>query len=93
MTKLWPNAAAQPRLEAGATEERRLYGVGCSRWLGAGEGRDTVPTHLFTSLLNKYLRYCFNSFFSSVRKRQSVPWAMSFWGLALIIPSSCRRRA
>ena len=37
--------------------------------------------------------YPFNSFFSAVRKRQSVPWAMSLWGLRLIIPTSWRRRA
>jgi hypothetical protein len=37
--------------------------------------------------------YPFSSFFNSLRKRQSVPWAMSFWGLDLIIPASCRRRA
>ncbi len=37
--------------------------------------------------------YPFNSFFSSLRNRQSVPWAMSFCGLVLIIPASCRRRA
>ena len=29
-----PNATAQPRLEAGATEERTLEGVGCSRLFG-----------------------------------------------------------
>jgi hypothetical protein len=28
------NAAAQPRLEAGARYERTLEGVGCSRWFG-----------------------------------------------------------
>jgi hypothetical protein len=31
---LWPNAAAQPRLEAGATQERKLSGVGFSRLFG-----------------------------------------------------------
>ena len=35
----------------------------------------------------------FSSFFSSLRKRQSVPWAMIFFGLDLINPASCRRSA
>jgi len=35
----------------------------------------------------------FSSFFSSLRKRQSVPWAMIFCGLLVIIPISWRRRA
>jgi hypothetical protein len=30
---------------------------------------------------------------AEVRKCQSMPWAISFWGLALIIPASCRHRA
>jgi hypothetical protein len=38
-------------------------------------------------------RYPFSSRFSSLRKRQSVPWAMIFWGVALIMPASWRRRA
>src|SRR5262249_46668216 len=37
--------------------------------------------------------YPFSSFFSSLKKRQSVPWARIFCGLLLIIPTSCRRRA
>ena len=37
--------------------------------------------------------YPFSSFFSAVRKRQSVPWAMICCGVDLIIPTSCRRRA
>jgi hypothetical protein len=46
------------------------------------------------SLLHRHLpRYPFSSFFSSLRKRQSVPWAMSFCGLDLSIPASWRRRA
>src|SRR5262249_38890382 len=62
--------------------------------LGAGEGSDTVSPARSTPMLHRHRpRYCFNSFFSSVRKRQSVPWAMIFWGLLLIIPASCRRRA
>jgi len=35
----------------------------------------------------------FSSFFSSLRKRQSVPWAMIFCGLDLIRPASLRRSA
>jgi hypothetical protein len=38
-------------------------------------------------------RYPFSSFFNSFRKRQSVPWAMIFCGVLLIIPASWRRRA
>jgi len=34
--------------------------------------------------------YPFSSFLSSLRKRQSVPWAMIFCGLDLIIPAPCR---
>src|SRR5215467_115740 len=37
--------------------------------------------------------HAFSSFLSSLRKRQSVPWAMIFCGLDLIIPASCRRSA
>ena len=57
---------------------------------GAGEGRDTVLTRLLHGHLP---HYSFNSFFNSVRKRQSVPWAMIFWGVLLIMPASCNRRA
>ena len=39
------------------------------------------------------LAQALSSFFSSFRKRQSVPCAMSVLGLVLIIPTSCRRRA
>src|SRR4029078_11358301 len=35
----------------------------------------------------------FISFFNSVKNRQSVPCAMSFCGVDLIIPTSCRRNA
>ena len=35
----WPNAAAQPRLEAAA--KRRLEGVGCSRLFGAAVGTNS----------------------------------------------------
>jgi hypothetical protein len=46
------------------------------------------------SLLHRHLLlYPFNSCFSALRKRQSAPCAMIFWGLDLIIPASCRRRA
>src|SRR5215467_7177142 len=37
--------------------------------------------------------HAFSSFLSSSRKRQSVPWAMIFCGLDLIIPASCKRSA
>jgi hypothetical protein len=37
--------------------------------------------------------YPFSSRFSSLRKRQSTPWAMSFFGVLLIMPVSCRRSA
>jgi len=37
--------------------------------------------------------YPFNSFFSSLKNRQSVPSAMIFAGFDLIIPASCRRKA
>jgi len=37
--------------------------------------------------------YPFSSRLTSFRKRQSVPWASIFWGLLLIIPTSCRRSA
>jgi hypothetical protein len=75
---------------AEATQERRLLAVACKPSLGAGDGRDTVHT----CLLHGHLPlYPFNSFFSSLKKRQSVCWAMSFWGVDLIKPASCRRRA
>jgi len=83
-----PNAPLQAPPIAGA--ERRLLAVACKRWLGAGEGRDTVRTRL---LHRSRPFYPFNSFFSALRKRQLVPWAMIFWGLLLIIPASCRRKA
>jgi hypothetical protein len=38
-------------------------------------------------------RYSFSSRFSSLTNRQSIPSAMIFWGLDLIIPASCMRRA
>ena len=37
--------------------------------------------------------HAFSSFFNSFRNRQSVPWAMIFCGVDLIIPASCWRRA
>src|SRR4051812_41581173 len=49
-----------------------LWAVSSSGWLGAGEGRETV----FTRLLHRHLPlYSFSSFFSSLKKRQLVPWA------------------
>jgi len=38
-------------------------------------------------------RYLFSAFLSSLNERQSVPWAMIFCGLDLIIPISRNRRA
>ena len=76
------------RPEAGA--QRTLEGVGWTRWLGAWDDRDMVLTRLLHGHL---LLYPFNSFFSSLKKCQSVPWAMIFCGLLLIIPTSWRRRA
>ena len=70
--------------------EQTLAAVACTPWLGAWDSRDTVLTRL---LLRHLPLYLFNSFFSSLRKRQSVPCAMSFCGLLVIIPASCRRRA
>jgi hypothetical protein len=37
--------------------------------------------------------YSFNSFFSSFKKRQSVPWTMILCGVLLIIRASCSRSA
>jgi hypothetical protein len=48
---------------------------------------------LMAELNRRRRHYPFSSFFSSLWKRQSVPWAMIFCGLALIIPASWRRRA
>ena len=47
----------------------------------------------FPYLHKPFPLYPFHSFFTSLRKRQSVPWAMSFCGLLLIMPAACRRRA
>jgi hypothetical protein len=55
-----------------------------------------IPTTLTPGLSSRHFRgvsYRFSSFLSSFRKRQSVPRAMIFWGLDLIIPTSLRRRA
>src|SRR5215470_12058777 len=71
-----PNAARQPRPKAGA--QRTLEGVGWTRWLGALDSRDSGLPRL----------YPFNSFFSALKKRQSVPWAIIFWGVLLIRPTS-----
>ena len=46
---LAPNAGPQPRLEAAATQERRLEGVGCRPMLGevfACRGRSLAPGQL-----------------------------------------------
>ena len=37
--------------------------------------------------------HALSSRLSSLRNRQSVPWAMIFWGVVLIIPASWSRRA
>jgi hypothetical protein len=58
-----------------ARHERTLEAVGSGAGLGVGEGRDTVLTRLLHGDLPLYP---FSSFFSSLKKRQSVPWAMSF---------------
>jgi len=88
------NAGRQARRAVGARHERTLAAVACTLWLGAGEGRDTVSPARSTPLLHRHLpRYCFNSCFSSLTKRQSVCWAMSFWGVDCLMPASCRRRA
>jgi hypothetical protein len=83
------NTNAQAEARATGTDTRAgkkpaLWPVASSATLGAWEGRDTVLTCPL---------YPFNSFFSSLRKRQSVPCSMIFWGLDLIMPASCRRRA
>src|SRR2546425_8910070 len=44
-----PNAAAQPRPIAGATQERKLLGVGSSAWFGWGCAPSTAlrtPVHV-----------------------------------------------
>jgi hypothetical protein len=82
-----PNAQAEARAtgtDTRAGKKRTLWPVASSATLGAWEGRDTVLTYPF---------YPFNSFFSSLRKRQSVPCSMSFCGVLLIMPASWRRRA
>ena len=84
------------------TPERRASGApGSGSGADAGGRRlDAVvrcrgwPGTALTRLFHGHLpHYPFNSFFSSWRKRQSVPWAMSVWGLLLSIPASYRRRA
>src|SRR5262249_9436980 len=61
---------------------------------GGHEYAPPLVLYAHTFLLHRHLPlYCFNSFFSSVRKRQSVPWALSFCGLLLSSPASWRRRA
>jgi aspartate-semialdehyde dehydrogenase len=40
------------------------------------------------ALRTRITLYPFSSFLSSVRKRQSVPWAMIVWGVLWIIPAS-----
>ena len=42
---------------------------------------------------DRWCGYAFSSFLSSLRKRQSVPRAISLLGFVLIIPTSCSRSA
>ena len=72
------NAGPEPRLKAGA--QRTLEGVGSRPSLGAEEGRARCSSACSTawslSLSGAYNvgpLYPFSSFFSSLRKRQSVP--------------------
>jgi hypothetical protein len=51
----------------------------------------TEPSHTTSSEAAGH--QAFSSFFSSFRNRQSVPWAMIFCGVALIMPTSCSRSA
>jgi hypothetical protein len=70
---------------------------------GFGEGTSTdqlslplgmsIPERYPAAVFRPTRVYPFNSLFSSERKRQSVPWAMSFCGLDFIIPTSWRRSA
>jgi hypothetical protein len=57
--------------------------------LARGQGRGFVAKRVNEQLL----RYVFNSFFSSVSKRQSVPSAMSCCGDFFTIPASLSLRA
>jgi hypothetical protein len=84
----WASGAAESGSDGGADAgSRRLDAlVRCGEW----QEHDAHPPAPRPWSLPFYP---FNSFLSSLRKRQSVPWAMSFWGLPLIIPTSCRRRA
>ena len=64
-----------------------------------------VPKELTFGMLSTFQRlysrkiptpsfgYAFNSFFNSFQNRQSVPCAMIFLEVDLIIPSSCKRSA
>ena len=77
-----------------------LRAVGWTRLVGAGDSRDTVCTPLppapeppTVGAYNVSLFYPFSSLLSSLKKRQSVPWAMIFCGVLLMIPASCKRRA
>jgi hypothetical protein len=74
----------------GTAKKRALWAVSSTGLLGAWDSRDTVLTRLLHGHLPLYP---FSSFLSSLKKRQSVPWAMIFWGMLLIIPASWRRKA
>src|SRR5215510_4217252 len=65
---LW--APAQQDGSDNARRERTLAAVAWTPWLVVGNGRDTVRPRLLHGHLPLYP---FNSFFSVLRKRQSVP--------------------
>src|SRR5262249_9755517 len=70
------HAGGDPYPEAGARDEQRLEGVAwtpwrCGRWQGHS-AHPLAPQPWSLPL------YPFNAFFSSLKKRQSVPWAMIF---------------
>jgi hypothetical protein len=60
------------------------------RQLGARSRTSTISTN---TAIDELALYPFNSFFSSLRNRQSVPSARIFCGLVLIMPASCMRSA
>ena len=54
-------------------------------------GWGAVPLAPLSPAFAPHVFYPLSSFFDSLQKRQSVPWAISFCGLDLSIPTSCRR--
>jgi hypothetical protein len=73
--------ACPGRLSQGRHQRSPLGGVAARQNASSSLKPPRPSTHAFSSRL------------SSLRKRQSVPSAMIFFGLFLIMPSSCRRRA